>query len=189
MKMIKKSNGIVFGLLLLVAFVLLNLISLKDFWRIDLTRDRKFTLSSASKNTVRELPDLVTVSAYFTEGLPPPYAQHARYVNDLLQEYLSVAKGKFAFEFLDPSSTETIEDKALKKEMRRDIFGRMIREQTSVEQELAHLGLQPVEIRMIEHDQQQTKRAYMGLVIRYQDKHEVIPVIQNLGDLEKDITS
>lgn len=189
MKMIKKSNNIVFGLLLLAAFVLLNLLSLKDFWRIDLTRDRKFTLSSASKDTVRELPDLVTVSAYFTEGLPPPYAQHARYVNDLLQEYLSVAKGKFAFEFLDPSSTETKEDKALKKEMRRDIFGRVIREQTSVEQELAQLGLQPVEIRMIEHDQQQTKRAYMGLVIRYQDKHEVIPVIQNLGDLEKDITS
>lgn len=189
MKKTKKGNAIVFGLGLLVALVLLNLISLRDFWRIDLTRDRKFTLSKASVDTVRELNDLMTVSAYFTEGLPPPYAQHARYVNDLLQEYLSAAKGKFAYEFLDPASSETQEDKALKKEIKRDIFGRMVREQTSVEQELAQVGLQPVEIRVIEHDEQQTKRAYMGIVIRYQDKHEVIPVVQNLGDLEMNLTS
>lgn len=189
MKTTKTSNGIIFGIGLLIALVLLNLISLRDFWRIDLTRDRKFTLSKASKDTVQELGDLMTVSAYFTEGLPPPYAQHARYVNDLLQEYLSAAKGKFAFEFLDPTSTETQEDKAIKKDMKRDIFGRLVREQTSVEQELAQLGVQPVEIRVIEHDEQQTKRAYMGIVIRYQDKHEVIPVVQNLGDLEKEMTS
>lgn len=189
MKTSKKSNAIVFGLGLVVVLVLLNLISLRDFWRVDLTRDRKFTLSKASSDTVKDLKDVMTVSAYFTEGLPPPYAQHARYVNDLLQEYLSAANGKFAFEFLDPTSTETQEDKALKKEMKRDIFGRLVREQTSVEQELAQLGLQPVEIRVIEHDEQQTKRAYMGVVIRYQDKHEVIPVVQDLGDLEKNMTS
>jgi ABC-type uncharacterized transport system involved in gliding motility auxiliary subunit len=29
----------------------------------------------------------------------------------------------------------------------------------------------------------------MGIVIRYQEKHEVIPVVQNLSDLEKDMTS
>jgi hypothetical protein len=29
----------------------------------------------------------------------------------------------------------------------------------------------------------------MGIVIRYQEKHEVIPVVQNLADLEINITS
>lgn len=188
MKTTKNNNYLVFILGLIAVLVLLNLISQRGFLRFDLTRDRKFTLSKASVETVANLKDLMTVSAYFTEGLPPPYAQHARYVNDLLEEYLSAAKGKFAFEFSDPAASETTEDKAKKKEVKRDIFGRMMREPTSIEQRLGELGVQPVEIRVIEEDEQQTKRAYMGIVIRYQEKHEVIPVVQNLADLEKDMT-
>ncbi len=183
----KNTAFFVVGVLLVVVFA--NLLSLKGFLRLDLTRDKKFTLSSASIETVKNLADTMTVSAYFTEGLPSPYAQHSRYVKDMLEEYLAASTGKFAFEFLDPAAAETEEDKAKKKETKRDIFGRMIREPTSVETELSELGLQPVEIRVIEDDQQQTKRAYMGIVIRYQEKHEVIPVVQNLSDLEKDMTS
>jgi gliding-associated putative ABC transporter substrate-binding component GldG len=187
MKKNKNTWFFIGGVLLIV--VLTNLISLEEFLRFDLTRDQKFTLSEASVETVQNLTDTMTVSAYFTEGLPPPYAQHARYVKDLLEEYLAASTGKFAFEFTDPTAAETEEDKEKKKEMKRDIFGRLIREPTSIETELGDLGLQPVEIRVIEDDQQQTKRAYMGIVIRYQEKHEVIPVVQNLSDLEKDMTS
>lgn len=184
-----KKNTAIFVVGIIVLMVFVNLLSLRGFFRLDLTRDQKFTLTKASQTTVENLADTMTVSAYFTDNLPPPYATHARYVRDLLEEYLARSKGRFAFEFLDPAGAETEEDKAKKKEMKRDIFGRIVREPTSVENELAELGLQPVEIRVIEDDQQQTKRAYMGIVVRYQEKHEVIPVVQNLADLEKDITS
>src|SRR5580704_11598634 len=186
----KKTNNVVFFVVgILAILVLINLLSLKGFLRLDLTKDGKFTLSQASIDTVRNLNDTMTVSAYFTEGLPAPYAQHARYVKDLLEEYRATSKGHFAFEFSDPAGAETQEDKAKKKEMKRDIFGRLVREPTSIETELSELGLQPVEIRVIEDDQQRTKRAYMGIVIRYHEKFEVIPVVQNLSDLEKDMTS
>ncbi|MCA9508317.1 MAG: GldG family protein [Myxococcales bacterium] len=186
----KKNNGsAVFVVGLVAVLILINLILLHSFFRIDLTRDHKFTLSRASVETVARLEDVLTVSAYFSKGLPPPYAQQARYVNDLLAEYAAASKnGKFAFEFSDPTASETLEDKAKKKEMKRDIFGRLVREPTSIESELADLGLQAVEIRVIEDDEQQTKRAYMGIVVRYQDKHEVIPVVQDLADLEKNLT-
>jgi ABC-type uncharacterized transport system involved in gliding motility auxiliary subunit len=190
MKKAKNNSSVLFVVGVIVAVVLLNLISLRGFMRVDLTRDSKFTLSRASIETVERLEDVMTVSAYFTEGLPPPYAQHSRYVEDLLEEYAAASKnGKLAFQFSDPTSAETDEDKAKKKDMKRDIFGRLVREPTSIETELGELGLQPVEIRVIEDDQQQTKRAYMGIVIRYQDKHEVIPVVQDLADLEKTLTS
>jgi ABC-type uncharacterized transport system involved in gliding motility auxiliary subunit len=184
-----KNNSVFFIVGVTVVLVLANLISLKGFLRLDLTKDRKFTLAKASVETVRNLSDTMTVSAYFTDNLPPPYAQHARYVRDLLEEYLSASAGHFAFEFIDPAGEETEEDKAKKKEIKRDIFGRAVREPTTIESELSELGLEPVEIRVIEDDQQQTKRAYMGIVVRYQEKHEVIPVVQNLADIEKDLTS
>ncbi|HXW52761.1 MAG TPA: GldG family protein, partial [Myxococcota bacterium] len=185
----KKNHTLIFVVGIVAIVILINLLSLKGFLRFDLTRDHKFTLSQASVDTVKNLNDTMTVSAYFTDNLPPPYAQHARYVRDLLEEYVAKSNGHFAFQFMDPAAAETEEDKAKRKETRRDIFGRPIREPTSVETELSELGLQPVEIRVIEDDQQQTKRAYMGIVIRYQEKHEVIPVVQNLSDLEKDMTS
>lgn len=186
----KKSNHFaLFFAILAGIFILLNVLSVKGFFRLDLTRDNKYTLATASKETVQNLKDTLTVSAYFTEGLPPPYAQHARYVNDLLEEYLASSNGKFAFEFIDPQALESSEEKQEKKNVQRDIFGRLVREATSIEKELGELGVEPVEIRVLSEDQQQTKRAYMGIVIRYQDKHRVIPVVQNLADLEKTMTS
>lgn len=169
--------------------VLLNILGLRAFGRFDATRDRIYTLSQASKETMSKLEDPVTVTAYFTDDLPAPYSSNARYVRDLLEEFRAASKGRLSFEFLDPMSQETAEDKEAKKEVKRDIFGRTFREPTSIERELAEAGVQPVEVRVIEDDQMQTKRAYMGIVIKHQEKKEVIPVVQDVRTLEYDLTT
>lgn len=171
-----------------VGLIFLNLLSMRESFRIDLTKDKRFTLSEASVKTVQNLKDTLTVSAYFSDDLPPPYSQHARYVHDLLEEY-AANSGLFAFEFGDPKDLETPADRLKKKDVKQDVFGQLIRESTSVENELSELGLMPVEISIIEGDQQRQKKAYMGLVVRYQEKYETVPVVQNLADLEKDLTS
>lgn len=171
------------------SLVLANIIGLRAFARFDVTRDQMYTLSQATRDTLSALDDSVTITAYFTENLPPPYSSNARYVRDLLEEYRSASKGKVAFEFIDPTSQETEEDKEAKKEIKQDIFGRRFREATRIEKELAQTGIQPVEIRVVEEDQMQTKRAYMGLVIRHEEKKEIIPVVQNVSGLEYDLTS
>ena len=179
----------VFVLAVLGSLVLLNVLGLGAFARLDVTRDKAYTLAPASRDTMASLEEPVTVTAYFTEQLPPPYAGNARYVKDLLAEYRAASKGKLSFEFIDPTSQETDEDKEAKKELKQDIFGRRFREPTSIERELAQLGVQPVEIRVVEEDQMQTKRAYMGIVISHQEKKEVIPVVQDTRNLEYDLTS
>jgi gliding-associated putative ABC transporter substrate-binding component GldG len=186
---IDSRNANVFLLAGIGSLILLNIIGLRAFTRFDVTRDKTYTLSKASKDTMRGLQDPIHVKAYFTEKLPPPYAGNARYVRDLLQEFRASAKGQLSFEFIDPMSQETAQDKEAKKEVKRDIFGRTFREPTSMEKELASAGVQPVEIRVVESDQIQTKRAYMGIVITYQEKKEVIPVIQDTRTLEYDLTS
>jgi gliding-associated putative ABC transporter substrate-binding component GldG len=171
------------------SLVLINLIGLRLFGRIDFTQDHAYTLSKASKETLAGLEDPVTVKAYFTDKLPPPYSANARYVRDLLEEFRAASHGKLSFEFIDPMEAETDLDKAAKRDVKRDIFGRRFREPTTVEKELAEAGVQPVEIRVVEEDQVQTKRAYMGVQLNFGDKKEVIPVVQDLGSLEYDLTS
>jgi gliding-associated putative ABC transporter substrate-binding component GldG len=186
---IDSRNATVFLLAGIGSLILLNIIGLRAFLRFDVTRDKTYTLSQASKETMRSLQDPIHVKAYFTEKLPPPYSGNARYVRDLLEEFRAASKRQLGFEFIDPMSQETAQDKESKKEMKRDIFGRTFREPTSVEKELTSAGVQPVEIRVVESDQMQTKRAYMGIVITYQEKKEVIPVVQDTRTLEYDLTS
>jgi gliding-associated putative ABC transporter substrate-binding component GldG len=171
------------------SLVLLNVLSLRYFRRLDLTHDSRFTLSAATATTLADLRDPVTVRAYFTSDLPPPFSTNIRYVRDLLEEYHSGSGGNVEFEFIDPVTEETAADKEKKKEVKRDIFGRTIRESTSVEQEMQTLGIPPVQVQVNEDDKIEVKRAYMGIAVHYGDKTEIIPMVQDTDGLEYDLTT
>jgi gliding-associated putative ABC transporter substrate-binding component GldG len=171
------------------SLVLLNVVGLAVFGRLDLTADKQFTLSEATLNTLRALHEPITVRAYFTQDLPPPHATNARYVRDMLEAYYTHAHGNLRFEFIDPAREETAEDTAKKKDVRQDIFGRQVREPTAIERELAGLGIPPVQVRVNEADKLEVKRAYMGLAIHYGERKEVIPVVSETTGLEYDLTT
>ncbi|MEZ4272314.1 MAG: GldG family protein [Myxococcota bacterium] len=189
MKTRSMTNSVVWGIAVIGSLVLINIIGVKVFERLDLTRDGQYTLSDATVDTMVGLTDPVTVRAYFTKDLPPPYSTNARYVQDLLEEYYAHGNGYFRYEFIDPKAEETSEDKEKKKEVKHDIFGRPVREKTSVEVELEAAGIPAVQVRVNEDDKLVVKRAYMGLSIKYRDKAEVIPVLQETAGLEYDLTT
>jgi gliding-associated putative ABC transporter substrate-binding component GldG len=151
--------GVVF-----VILVLLNFVSVRMFGRLDVTRNHLFTLADASKQLVGKLDDRVTVKAYFTDDLPAPYNNHRRLLLDQLNEYKAYAKGNLQFEFIDPSGEKA-------------------------EQEAQQQGIAPLQIQVVKEDKFEVKRAYMGLVLQYEDKREVIPAIQNPATLEYEISS
>ncbi len=187
-----KKNSVdrtVLTLAVVGSLVLLNIVGMRYFGRLDLTRDGQFTLSSATIETLQALDDPVTIRGYFTRDLPAPFSTNSRYVRDLLEEYYNEADGNLIYEFIDPTAEETEEDKEKKKDVRQDIFGRAVREQTSVEQELEQLGVTPVQVRVNEGDNLEVKRAYMGIVVSYGGEREVIPVVQDTAGLEYDLTT
>jgi gliding-associated putative ABC transporter substrate-binding component GldG len=147
-----------------IILILLNIVSVRLFGRLDLTKNQLFTLSDASKNLVKSLDDRLTVKAYFTEELPAPYNNIRRSVLDQLNEYKAYSKGNLQFEFIDPSGEKG-------------------------EQEAQQQGIQPVQVQVINDDKMELKRGYMGLVLMYEDKKEVIPVLQNTSTLEYDLSS
>ncbi len=187
-----KKNSLdrtLFTAAILGSIILINVIGFRVFGRLDLTRDGLFTLSAATRTTLQNLPDPVTVRAYFSEDMPPPYSSNARYVRDLLEEYYNNADANFSFEFIDPLAEETEEDKEKKKDLKQDIFGRTMREPTSIEKELQAMGIPPVQVRVNDGDKLEVKRAYMGIALLYGDKKETIPVVQDPQGLEYELTT
>ena len=185
----KNTDRSILAAMVIGSLILINIIGLSVFGRLDMTHDDQYTLSKASRDTLLRLNDPLTVRAYFTEDMPPPFSSNARYVRDLLDEYFANGRGLFRYEFIDPVAEETAEDKEKKKEVKHDIFGRAMREATSMERELQDLGIPAVQVRVNEDDKVEVKRAYMGLAIKYGDNTEVIPMVQETAGLEYDLTT
>jgi len=189
MKKKSAAENTIFIIGLIGIVVLLNVLGMSYFKRMDLTKDGLYTLSEASRKAVADLDDQLSIKAYFSEDLPAPYSTNARYVRDLLDEYYNASGGKVSYEFLDPVAQESEEDKEKRKEVRRDVFGRQFRDLTDMERKLQAEGIQPVEIRVNEGDKLEVKRVYMGISLRYGDEQEAIPVVTDTSKLEYDLTT
>ena len=145
--------------------VLINLIGLEFFGRLDLTDDRVYSLSDASKDAVRDLEDPITITAYFSSDLPAQLAQNRRLLEDKLDDYRAYGGANVQYEFVDPTDDD------------------------EVQQEAARKGIPAVQVQVVEQSSVQVKEAYMGVVLEYESRQESIPVLQELDRLEYDLTS
>ncbi|MCP3933146.1 MAG: hypothetical protein GY705_29100 [Bacteroidetes bacterium] len=142
------SIGLIIGIILLI-----NVLSEQFFFRLDLTQDKQYTLSKATKNILKELEDPVTVTAYFSDDLPPDIAKTKRDFQEMLLEYSNLSKGNVDYEFISP---ETDEEK----------------------QEALQNGVRPVMINVREKDQMKQQQAFLGAVLQMGEQKDVIPFIQ-----------
>src|SRR5687768_6633124 len=96
----KRLDRSMLAIAVLGSLIFANIIAIRVFGRLDLTRHGQYTLGEATKETMRKLYDPITVKAYFTKDLPPPFSTNARYVEDLLEEYYAHSGGYFRYEFV-----------------------------------------------------------------------------------------
>ncbi len=106
--------GVLAMALILVAF---NVISGAFKTRMDLTKEKAYTLSAGTRAILAKLDTPVTVRFYCTqiENATPETVylkSYAKRVEDLLSEYKQVAKGKLKIEKYDPQPDSDAEDSA-----------------------------------------------------------------------------
>src|SRR5688572_28818692 len=83
--------------------------------RADLTQEKLYTLSDGTKAILRNLDGNVEVRFYCTQGektMPPQLKAYAQRVEDLLDEYKQLAKGKVAVTKFNPKPDSDAEDAA-----------------------------------------------------------------------------
>jgi len=135
------------------------------YFRIDMTSNKIYSLSKASRKIVKNLKDPVFVKAYFNSNLPPQYLNIKKYTEDLLGEYRSYRRAKFKIEIKDPAKEKELADEAMRA------------------------GVYPIQFTSIEADKYEVKEGYMGIVFYYKDRKEVIPFIKETEGLEYLISS
>ncbi len=150
----RTRKKLLYSLFLLVAIVVVaNFLSSGLFLRLDFTEDSRYTLSKATKDILRNIDEPVTITAYFSKDLPPHVAKNRQDFKEMLEEYSALSRGNVVYEFQNPN------------------------ESTEIEQAATQKGIQPFLINVREKDQVKQQKAYMGALIRYADREEVLPFI------------
>ena len=106
------------GLLILALVVLFS--TLFTDWafkglRFDLTEGGMYTLSDGSKNILRDIPETVDLTFYFSQTVAkdaPGWSQYAKQVRELLEEFVLKSNGKIKLHVVDPEPFSENEDRA-----------------------------------------------------------------------------
>lgn len=161
-----KKQTIFIQLIIVVAIVLVvNMLSNQLYFRLDFTEDKRYTLSDATKNVLEDLDGVITVTAYFSEDLPPQLLSNRQDFEDMLIEYENRSGGNVVYEFVNPNGDQAVESEVQQK------------------------GISPIMINVRENDRVEQMRAYMGATLQMDDGTEIIPVIQPGTAMEYSLTT
>ncbi len=175
-KNIKNSNkfkreaivGFIAALLILIA---LNVIFSFLYFRIDLTKDKRHSLSPATIELLKGLEDRVYIRVYLRgEGLPADYQHFAKNTKDVLQDFRNYSNKVF-FEFIDP------------------IEGKNSEETVSILGEFGRKGLSPIPITKESGAGYSTRFVVPGAMVSYQNQeYPVTLVVADPGGNESWLT-
>lgn len=152
---INENSGISIILGLIFIFFL-NWISSNIYLRIDLTSDKRFTLSTATKKTLKALKEPVIFNVYLKgEDLPASFKRLQRETKEMLEEFQAY-NSKIHFRFINPSS------------------GTNFRQKNKVYQFLSNQGLNPTNLQVKTKEGLQQKIIFPGILVS--SKNKTIPI-------------
>ena len=148
-----KKNTIIGLLVALAAVILVNIISSFLFYRIDLTKDKRHSLSKGTIEMLNNLEDRVYIRVYLKgKDQPADYQLFAKQVEQILQDFRSYSKNVY-FEFIDPLEGKTTEEV-------NSILGEFVKK-----------GLDPIPVSREDGSGYSTHMVIPGAIVSYRD-HE-----------------
>lgn len=92
--------------LAVVIILLLNFVGSFVFHRFDLTAEKRYTLSDATKNLLSEVNDVVYVKVYLDGDFPAGFKRLRDETREMLDEFRAYSNDNIEYEFIDPSVSD-----------------------------------------------------------------------------------
>lgn len=149
-------------LLTLVIAILLAFISSNIYYRIDLTSEKRYTLSASTQQILNKLTSHVYVQVYLEGEMPVGFKKLRRSVKDMLDEFRIRSGKKIIYEFIDPFDPGSREEN---QKMMKTLYEK---------------GLQPTNI----HDSDEEggisqKIVFPGMIMNYDGMEMTVNILEN----------
>lgn len=156
---VKKSNilQLVLGLVLIV---FLNVIGYYFFARIDLTQEKRYTLSESSKDLISKLDDIVFVRCYLEGDISSEYKKLRNEAKEMLDQFRAY-NDDIEYEFIDPNN---FEDAKSKNEFYQRLFEK---------------GFNPILTTSTKSNAQIQQYIFPYLEITYKGRSTIVPLISS----------
>jgi gliding-associated putative ABC transporter substrate-binding component GldG len=172
------KNKKIWWLTLVAGLLIINVIAAFVHQRFDLTEEKRYSLSTPTKNILRNLDSTVTIDVFLTGNeLPAVVRKFRNALIDFLNESKEYGKTRLVYNFINPYETvdtaqTSLLDDSLNKGSIKDTQSR--RSQTSLLEDSlsANYGLTAVVINAPDQvgDELKIKKLIHGAVLRYGDK-------------------
>jgi gliding-associated putative ABC transporter substrate-binding component GldG len=158
----KNQNTIRFAFLL-AGLLLLNMLSSRFHHRIDLTAEKRFSVSEPTRQLLRQLKDDIVIEVYLTGKLPAGFQQLSEGTREVLNEFKEYGGSKIRFSFINP------------------LEGKNEQEKEAVFKSLNEKGIQPVnlKIQQDEDDGYSEKIIFPAASVSGLQKQEAVSLLEN----------
>lgn len=164
--MSKKKQGLKYQsmvqlVLVLALIVLGNALADRFFFRIDMTKEKRYSLSQTSKDLAKQLDDITYFKIYLDgEQLPPRYLRLKNSFKEMLDEFRVYSNGMIEYEFVAPFE------------------GKTNQEAKNIGEQLVSNGIYPRNTFVIEGESKRQVRVVPGATIIYKDKEIPLNIMQ-----------
>jgi ABC-2 type transport system permease protein len=162
MPKVAKNRNIVQLIIAISTIIIVSYISTLIYLRIDLTSEKRFTLSSVTKNTLKDLNDIVYVKIYLDGDMPIGFQRMQKSLKETLNEFRIYAGENVQYEFINPaeSTNPKVRDAVFK-----DLFDK---------------GLVPTNIQVRDKEGGNIQKLlYPGALLSYKGKEIPINLLHN----------
>ncbi len=143
----------------IAALVAVNWLASLYHTRIDFTNEKRFTLSSPTKNVLKKLDEVVQVDVFLKGDFPSGFKKLANSTNEMLSEFKEVAGNKLQFRFISPDE---------------NVDGT----NTSWADTLAALGFYPINLTSQIKEGQQQQNIYPVAFVHYRENIAPVMIYQ-----------
>jgi len=153
------KNNIKSLLIVIAILLVLNVVSGYFFHRFDLTKDKRYTLSTTSLNIIKQVENPLYVKIYLQGDLPAEFKRLQSETRDLFEEFQAYNKN-IIFEFVDPLENEDESMDNIKN--------------------LYLKGLTPINITVDDKGKQSQEMVFPWAIAVYNNKEVNIPLLKNI---------
>ncbi len=154
------------GLKVLLGVILINILAQWAYVRFDLTEDKRFTLSPAALEAVRNLEGPIIIDVLIDGDLPAEFLRLRNETVQILEEFADT-NGDLSFNLVDPLEEET--------------------EAEATIAQLQGLGLTPVNITVAENNRTTQELLFPWALVTFQERTVKVPLLKNkLGATTED---
>lgn len=145
--------------ILLVILIALNYVSSLVFKRIDLTEDKRYTLSESAINVINDINAPIVVDVFLSgDDFPSEFRRLQNETKQMLEEFSS-KNNNIIFHFINPLADESTRDRNI--------------------QQLTERGLTPMQLSVQESGKASQAIIFPWALASYNDETVIIPLVKN----------